>query len=226
MMKAKTLTAEKLIRLSMSTRFFRPRAGPLFAGWTKRKSNLVVIIGDNATGKSFFRRIIQSLCAYRCTPKVECIHLSMEGRTGGNSSFPIARAMIYGDETYNATGQLSSHVISTALKTAGGRDTPHVLFFDEPDVGLSDEYAMGAAKEIYTVANYLPETKAIFVVTHRTSMVRTLLRADPHVLIFGKERPATAEEWLERPLKAKSIKELEERGHALFKALLPMLKEK
>lgn len=225
--KAEELTAEKLIKLAFATKFFRPRAGPLFAGWTRGKSNIVVIVGDNATGKSMYRRIIQAACATRCDPKVECIHLSMEGRTGSNvHSFPIMRSMIYGDESHFATGGCTAHTVSKALETAAGRDKPNVLFFDEPDTGLADEYAMGAAKQIYTAAGYMPLTKAIFVVTHRRPMVEVLLRAEPHVLIFGKPRPATIQEWLERKLKPRSLKELETRQNAMFKALMPVLKEK
>ena len=59
------------------------------------RSKLVVVVGDNAGGKSFFRRIIQALCQ---KAKVECIAISAEGRRQiGHAPW---LTFVYGDESW------------------------------------------------------------------------------------------------------------------------------
>ncbi|APU88957.1 hypothetical protein Rctr197k_160 [Virus Rctr197k] len=214
------MNAESLIKSAFKTKFFRPRAGPLFAGWTRGRSNLVVIVGDNATGKSFYRRMVQVLCH---KAKVECVHISMEGRSDAGWQ----RALIYGTEQWQATGKITAHTILMAIKTANDRTRNHVIVLDEPDVGLSDEYVLGAANALTSFSMKMPKhTRAFFVITHRRVLVEGLLEAKPHVLIFGKQRPATIQEWLERPIKAADLSELEKKNHAMFKAIQPLLRER
>ena len=190
--------------------------------WQPSKgAHLCLLIGDNATGKSLFRRIVGAWCSKdynRNTGKgtrIEMIGLSMQDRAGGQMG--IAHAFVYGDEFTNATGVNTGHTVTTAITTAEGRDSANVVFWDEPDTGLSDAYAADVGRRIAAFAKKPPpHTRASFVVTHRKALVEQLLKAKPHVLFFGENAPKTVEEYLTRPVEPADIEELYKRGRALF----------
>lgn len=213
-----TPTAASIIGWSLKRRVCQE----LKIRWQPSKgAHLVLLIGDNATGKSLFRRVVGAWCLKdydrdsRKGKKVEMIGLSMQDRAGGMMG--IAHAFVYGDEHTNATGVNTGHTVTTAIKTAEGRDGPNVVFWDEPDTGLSDAYAADVGRRIAAFALKPPaHTRASFVVTHRKALVEQLLTAKPHVLFFGEHAPSTVEEYLTRPVKPANIEELYERGRALF----------
>lgn len=87
--------AHSLVSECLTLDYFHPNEDsvvPIPAHWRPGQGNLVAILGDNASGKSFFRRIVGCMCREVGT---EYIHLSMEGR---NNPFGGLRAMVYGDE--------------------------------------------------------------------------------------------------------------------------------
>lgn len=190
--------------------------------WVPSKgSNLCLCIGDNATGKSLFRRVVHAWCQKdydhdkQKGSKVEMIGLSMQDRAGGMMG--IGHAFVYGDEHTNATGANTGHTVTGAIKTAHARTNPNIVFWDEPDTGLSDAYAADVGRRIATFGmSPAKHTVASFVVTHRKALVEQLLDAKPHVLFFGENAPATVEEYLKRPVEPANIEELFERGHKLF----------
>jgi hypothetical protein len=181
-----------------------------------KNAHLCLLVGDNATGKSLFRRIVHAWCQKDGEPKnVEMIGLSMQDRAGGMMG--MAHAFVYGDEHSNATGVNTGRTVTTAIKTAEGRNTANVVFWDEPDTGLSDAYAADVGRRIAEFALHPPKhTRASFVVTHRRALMEQLLRARPHVLLFGENAPETIEEYLARPVEPADIEQLYERSHALF----------
>ena len=191
--------------------------------WQPSKgAHLCLLIGDNATGKSLFRRVVGAWCGKdynydtKKGTKVEMIGLSMQDRAGG-MMMGFAHAFVYGDEQTHATGVNTGHTVTTAIKTAEGRDGANVVFWDEPDTGLSDAYAADVGRRIAQFALHPPKhTRASFVVTHRKALVQELLKAKPHVLFFGENAPKTVEEYLTRPVEPADLDELYERGRALF----------
>ncbi len=139
--------------------------------WDKGTSRLVLVQGENAGGKSFFRRLLRAVTAppragrgYDAPPSAggpfpipEIIHLSMQGRTdNGVGMMPIARAMVYGDESWHATGVLTASTIEGAIKTATGRDHGVSIYWDEPDIGMSAAAAAGAGVRIREFVDTLP----------------------------------------------------------------------
>lgn len=189
--------------------------------WRPSKgAHLALLLGDNATGKSLFRRVVGAWCAKdrkkdNDRARVEMIGLSMQDRAGGMMG--IAHAFVYGDEHTNATGVNTGHTVTTAMRTAEGRDEPNVVFWDEPDTGLSDAYAADVGRRIADFALKPPKhTVACFVVTHRKALVEQLLRAKPHVLFFGANPPASVEEYLTKPVVPTNIEELYDRSRKLF----------
>jgi len=180
-------------------------------------SRLFVITGENATGKSFLRRVISGRLRKN---KVEAIGLSQEGR----SSSGIASACIYGDEQWQSTGANSTHTLLAAFKTAKSREGKHAIIFDEPDIGLSDAYAAGAGIAISDFVRDIPsKTVLVAVMTHRKALVRQLLPANPSFIHLGVGGPASIGEWLDMEVVPKPISELPGRSHELFSKIHPIL---
>lgn len=194
--------------------------------WVRGKVPLFLVLGENASGKSFFRRCVQQWCRKHTSIK-EILHISMEGRTGADFMCGSIRAMVYGDEHTRSTGENSAVTVRTALSTCRGREHSHVMYWDEPDLGMSENAAAGAAAAIAGFVSELPShTKGVFITTHSRAFVEQLLDARPHYVHLGTdpaEAPQTLEEWLRRPVVPVSPDELLEQSHRRFKAIQKVL---
>lgn len=184
------------------------------------KNPLAVIVGPNGAGKSVFRRLVGFSCK---DAGVEFIHLSMQART----SSMVENAFIYGSEQYEATGVNSARTVMTGISTCQGRDKDHVIFWDEPDTGMSDEMAAGAGKLILNFVLKKPtHTKAIFVVSHNRYMVRKLAAALPHYVHLGAFPQTSLEDWATRPVEPADLELAAAEGIARFRRITAMTKEK
>lgn len=194
----------------LATRYFTD-GGPLTFNYEPGESKLVLVTGENATGKSLLRKLIGGALKAH---EIESIALSMQGRT----SVGTFAGFIYGDESHMATGCNTSGTILTAMSTSRGREKRHAIVWDEPDVGLSDSYAAGAGEEIVEFIKSPPE-KLLFAVvtTHRKALLKALLPADPHHIRLGDKM--TLERVLTAPIKPKRLEELRERNITLFRRL-------
>lgn len=187
---------------------------------------LIVIVGENASGKSFMRRIFSLICR---NIKVECIPLSMQGRS---DYFGGLRSMVYGDETTESTGVNSSRTVTTGIKTCAARTSPHVIIWDEPDLGLSENGAAGVGKAI---ADYMispnEHTLAAIVITHSKPLVRRLvesyLHLNPHYLHLGEDNleatPKSLNEWLAQGVEMRTLENIQEAGYRRFKLIQQIL---
>lgn len=189
------------------------------------KGKLLLVTGDNAGGKSFFRRLVHAVTREQGT---ECIHISMESRTGG--MYGPARAMVYGDESWESTGSLSVSTVLNGISTCKSRTTPHVMFWDEPDLGLSDSWAAGVGQKIAEFAKAAGDnTRAVILVTHSKALVRELLPAFPWYLHLGAEpeaAPPTVKAWLDAPIVPRNPEELARYSHSRFKKIQAILDHK
>lgn len=189
------------------------------------KTQLIVVVGDNASGKSMMRRVVQGLCKQA---KIECIHLSMEGR--GSSTYNPFRSFVYGDESMQATGVNSINTVLIGIKTCRDRDKPHVIFWDEPDLGLSDGWAAGMGQTIADFAKDLPKlTKAVVLITHSKALVGQLLDLNPNYVHLGvpsEKAPQSLMDWFEAPIIPRNPEELGDLSHKRFRAIQKTLNEK
>lgn len=193
--------------------------------WVRGKIPLFLVLGENASGKSFFRRCVQQWCR-KYTSVKEVIHISMEGRAGVNE-LGAMKAFVYGDEDMRSTGENSAMTVRTAIRTCEGRDHSHVMYWDEPDVGMSEGAAAGVGIAIADFVDRLPShTKGIFITTHSRALVEPLLRVRPHYLHLGTDpakAPQTLDEWLRRPVAPISPEELLEQSRRRFGAIQKVL---
>lgn len=171
-----------------------------------------LVLGDNAAGKSLIRVMLTQACRAQ-QPRVEAIHLSMDGRCAGENR--IARLAVYGDEGENSTGHNSARTVRTALSTSRQRKAPHSLLFDEPDLGLSDRWARAVGLALRDFLQNPPDLLAgVVLTTHRRELVRELMPLEPSVLLVGHEWPTSLEDWYagdRRPLQP--LEDLEQEGN-------------
>lgn len=179
---------------------------------------MVVGVGENASGKSFFRRLVQGMCQ---RDEVECIAVSVEGRC---YSSPM-RPFIYGSEEWQSTGENSVNTVLAGISTSKSRDKDHVIFWDEPDLGLSEGWAAGVGQKMAEYGAALPE-KAIgaFVITHSRALVRQLVPLNPHFIYFGKEPPASLQAWVDQPIVPLAPETLPEISHKRFLQITKIVK--
>jgi hypothetical protein len=178
------------------------------------EGRLLAVTGENASGKSLFGRIINGLCSRR---KIECMRLGMERRSEGG----FARAMMYGDESWESTGVISVKNIMGAFKTCKGRENEHFLFLDEPDIGLSEAYQGGLGKFIAQFAADMPSlTLGFVIVTHSRHLLRPLLPLKPHHVRCGDKRTLqSVAEDTPTPKTADELIALPEAGLRLFREI-------
>lgn len=218
-----------LVDLALGTRFFakNPDAptdeNPLSGRFYRGQGKILLILGENATGKSLTRRIFGELAQRQ---RVEAISTSLEGRTYVSESPWLA--MVYGDERTSATGCNSSHLVSMGIKTALNRTSPHIIFWDEPDLGLSEGACEGTGLALGRFGlQATPHTLAACIVTHSKPLVRGLKDAlgyTPHVLHMGPQNPMTLVSWLCSSPVIRTPEEVQEANHALQSKLFKILR--
>lgn len=188
-------------------------------GFEEDSAKLVLAVGENASGKSFYRRVVKSWCDIN---KLECIDLSMERRGSGG----IERAFIYGDENSESTGNITIKSVQGAIKTSCDRKTPHVIIWDEPDIGLSESGSLGAAEEIEEFVDFHPDyLVGVFVISHSRTLLSRLKHLPHHFLHFGTEE-YTLETWLNRDVQPRSLDEIREANYKRFKDIQAVLNER
>lgn len=183
---------------------------------------VILIVGDNASGKSFCRRIVQLICR---DANVECMAISVEGRR--KVSYMPWLTFVYGDEEHEATGVNSTHTVLTGVKTSEGREGKHVIFWDEPDLGLSESWAAGIGQKLCAFAQNPPEhLQAALIVSHSRALVREMLPANPFYLHLGvraEEAPPTLKDWVERPVTPRDPEMLPKMSRERFKKIQRVL---
>jgi predicted ATPase len=131
-------------------------------------ARLAILTGTNGSGKSFFAGLVGSFTAVQNLAIIDC---SMRRRTSSG----LATAFMYGDESWESTGQISIRNTLAALRTSRGRDIPHYLVLDEPDLGLAPEYAAALGGAIADFCEDMPDLLyGLVLVTHSVPLFRPL----------------------------------------------------
>jgi hypothetical protein len=199
-------------------------------------SRMVLVLGENAGGKSFFRRLFRLAThpgrsagmGQKAIPKGpfpvrEFIPLSMQDRTSNG----FLSSMVYGVEESMSTGQCSSRTVTTGVRTVKERTHPTIIWWDEPDIGMSAGVAGGTGVAIKNFAETASSlVQAVFVTSHSVPLVRQLKDLDPHYVYLGDaDGPSTLEAWFESqrdpPLVSPDeIQDRARRRHGMIRILL------
>ena len=209
--------ANKLLKIAFDSYYFDPEENVLHYQWTPNKNNFIIIVGENATGKSFLRRILMSIAK---NAGVEYMNISMEQRTC-SSGF---NAFIYGSEQWEATGNNSTKTVLAGIKTCKERKTDHIIVWDEPDLGLSESWSISMGQKIQTFAQKIPKhTLAAVLITHNKPLLKELLSVKHNFVYLGTEKIESLEQWLEYTAPIKPLEQLAEENHEMFKKLTKLL---
>jgi hypothetical protein len=215
-----------------SSVYFNDEESPLKAHLTAGDTDAKVLImtGPNASGKSFAVRVLAGwLNGGKGNTKTEPLQVSMRYRTmsGMHRAFMFGP---FGDEQ-DSTGSVSLGAVNGGFRTAKGRDTPCWLFLDEPDTGLSEEFAPAMGEYIAQQANegLGPNCGGLVVVTHSRALVQAMLdtlTVSPH-FVHVDDEPLSIADWLSKP-RRRSVEELlalPQKSITTFRAINVLLKD-
>ena len=223
-------STRKLLDIVLGTDYFRPDPEeppviPYHRVDGSKDNPLVLVLGENAAGKSFFRRVVASVVHY-AKQDTEFISISMQGRT--SVSMAPWTAMVYGDESYESTGTISSKTVTAGIRTCLSRESRHIAFWDEPDLGLSDRWAAGAGKALREFGEQATKhTIAAFITTHSRALVSQVAEGSPTYLYLGEtpsKAPQTLHDWLSQPVYPLDIEKLAEISHKRFRKINAIFK--
>lgn len=178
-----------------------------FEAHVREKNNprFVIVVGDNASGKSLY---LQVVAARARNEKVVPVTVSIRERTGAGTHDMAAfrRTMMFGDESENSTGATSVKTTMTSFKNL---DKPEgsMLGLDEPEMGLDDGYTRALGQYIGESCEELPKPcRGVIVVTHSRDLIAGMLTGlfgvdqDPPSFVVVGDHPATTlSEWMKNP---------------------------
>lgn len=176
---------------------FASQGSPFYATLSAEGSpRLLVVTGENASGKSLFVRMLCHLSAkhHGLLP----VSVSVRERTGSG----MRQAFMFGDEQTQSTGATTVSAIRRALENNLDRPQGSLLVVDEPELGLSEGYAAALGAYIGQGLENLPDAcRGVVVVTHSRPLVRALWNASPleptHVAV-GQDAVVGIEAWLDQ----------------------------
>lgn len=188
---------------------------------------LLVIAGSNASGKSLF---FQFMSVWAKEDKTLPVSISIRERTGSGLSemASMRRAMMFGREDEQSTGACSVSVVQTGFKNVVDRKA--MLMLDEPDMGLSEDYAHAFGRllvqEHQRCVAKNEDYQGLVVVTHSRNLVEGMLAEDAQPSFLAAGVDATLAQWL-TSRKHRSLEELlalEGHANAQFRVASRMLK--
>lgn len=189
------------------------------------RPDLIVVTGENAGGKTFVASYLSQIARrdHEAEGKLEIMDIGMRRRTDSG----IVRGLMFGDEAWESTGQISLKVVLGGIRTCRGRENDHVLILDEPDIGLSESYRGALGELLADFADPLPErTVALVVVTHSREIVERLMPLGPTCVRVGDDVRPT-KEWLQQgplPRSMADVEKLQETALTRFRALTALIK--
>jgi hypothetical protein len=177
---------------------FADERSPFTATYTPGDDRVLLIVGENASGKSLAFRLASQIAA---SSNIMAITLSIRERTGGGLAEMggMRRAMIFGDEESSSTGAISARVVESGFENLKNRNAS-LLALEEPELGLSDGYARALGEFIGKKSRELPECACgVMVVTHSRSLGRGMMEglgATPSFITMS-DAYSSYDEWLE-----------------------------
>lgn len=157
---------------------------------TVTDSKVLLVAGDHASGKSLMLGLFSSWCK---NEKVHPIQI-----TARNCSEDGAERI---------------RLVLAALKQPERSGGKSMVLLDQPDLGLSEDYAAAMGQWIaYEVAGMPPNAVGVVVVSHSRALMGNLLSTfraggqDAHRMFVG-DREHSFDAWLEKP-SPKSIEDL------------------
>jgi len=173
---------------------------PFSPAFSVSDPKLLVIAGANAAGKSLF---FQFLAAWLHKQKILPVTISIRERSGSGTSDVggMRRAMMFGSEEQQSTGLTSLRVVRTGFRNVADRSA--ALMLDEPDMGLSEDYARAFGEFLVQEHRTALEANAAYaglvVVTHSRNLVAGMLAQGVSPSFCAAGMAADLGAWLATP---------------------------
>lgn len=180
---AKPKTARDLAtQVVEQSALFNSEATPFKAFSFAGAPRVVVVAGDNCTGKSLFVEVLRGWArVHKAVDDTICVSIRERTGSGLSDMAGMRRMFMFGDESEQSTGAVSARVIQTAfttLATRASEDVRSLLVLDEPELGMSEAYA-GALGELIggEAAKVASPSAGVAIVTHSKALVARLVEA-------------------------------------------------
>ena len=165
---------------------------------SEKENKLVLVIGDNASGKSLLTS--QMLNSGHKWTGVSGYNIGMKSRTMEG----MARAFMYKPEEDNSTGATTVSAVVSGLRNClnhANEGKGMMIVLDEPTLGLSMRYERAMGEYVASIVKENKENdnfKGILLVTHSKDMIRAMIDNgfEPSVVSVGK-RLDSLSEWLD-----------------------------
>ena len=155
------------------------------------KSNILIIYGDNCSGKSLFANILEAIAK---DEKVIVRSASMKNRTKSG----IEKALILGDESRQSTGETSVSFAEKSLVNTLRENGLALSVLDEPDLGLSDYYSAPFGKFIADYSNQFTDKQGLLLISHSKKVMKSFLKHNEQsISTLGINTELSLDEWLE-----------------------------
>jgi hypothetical protein len=128
----------------------------------------------------------------------------------------------YGVESQSSTSVNTIKSILDTIAEAKKRNFEHIIYIDNPELGLSDNSIASLAG---VIGNYLDlankNTISVIISTHSKIFVKSLIGYDPYYVYLGatRESPKSLNEWLEQPIIPTDLSKLLEENKSKLNVL-------
>ncbi len=184
-----------------------------------KRGDRLLVVGDNACGKSYFRRI--AAINFKTIPMV--VHASMALRTSNMSHMGAIAGMVR-DTDWLATSHNTFSLIKNALSTAtsakaDGKEV--ALCVDEPEIGMGAAAQRGMVEWLLGRMEAQADDRAFtMLVTHSPIFVRRFAAAGWKFTDLSFSPSATVKKWLARQASEVLTPDtLEQRAGLLFEVV-------
>jgi predicted ATPase len=157
-----------------------------------KNSNILIIYGENCTGKSLFANILETIAQDK---EAVVRSASMKNRTRAG----VQRAIVLGDESRQSTGETSASFSLKSLKTTLKEKNLAISILDEPDIGLSDYYSGAFGQLIAEISNQYNQKQGLVLISHSKQLMKYFLENNTQkISTFGVNTDLSFEDWIKR----------------------------
>jgi hypothetical protein len=140
-------------------------------------SKVIVMAGDNASGKSLVCRYIRQRAQEAGLLSIE---ISMADRNK-KGYMEMARSLgRYGDEDAESTGHLTFYRLVKDIERLQEKKEPWLLVLDEPELGMGEDYFDALGKYIGSLVNDFEANKycqGVVIVSHAKVLLKSLFKS-------------------------------------------------
>lgn len=182
-----------------------------------KKGDKVLLVGPNASGKSFFRKLLSR--NKKLGDKVKHVHASMALRTGSFPEMGALSSMLHDNDddatSYSTISNVTKAIESCASYIKDG--TTCSLHIDEPEIGFGAELQLGTGTWLRGMLEGMSHQPVLTMVTTHSAYVGEAF-LDWKLLDLGFKYK-TVEEWVKRKVTPANPVDVVELNRIMFSVI-------